>query len=297
MGISRRFLLAAPAMIALLFVISACSADIGGTGSGSKYSVLQVVQKSSDAMKNLKSSHVEIQSTSNGQTDITGTPTANATPTTQADNVHITGSGDQALPDQMQLDLTVNQGTKVSEILNGDQVYIKNTDGKWYVIDKKNIQGAVANTFSNFTFTQNDLLGVLAHAQIKDYGDQTLNGKSLRHISAALDRDALKQLLQNNPQLVKQFGQQDVDSVVKSLKSFTATVDTWIDETNFYLHRTELKVNLAADTSQVGNGAPKNVVTNTDTIVDLSDFNKTVSITIPTNATTITDPTGLVGLQ
>jgi hypothetical protein len=295
MRISGRFLLAIPAMIAMLLLISACS--VGGTGSGSNLTVLQVVQKSTDAMKNLKSSHVELQSTSMGQTDTTGTPTANATPTAGASTVTIKGSGDQALPNQMQLNLTINQGTQVTEILDGENVYIKNTDGKWYVIDKQNIQGALANTLSNFSFSQNDLLGVLAHTQINDHGDEMLNGQSLRHISASLDRDALKQLLQSNPQLIKQFGQQDVDTLVNNLKSFTATVDTWIDETNFYVHRTELKVNLAADTSQVGNGAPNNIVTNTDTIVDLSNFNETVSITPPTDATPITDPAGLAALQ
>src|ERR1035438_7502153 len=107
------------------------------------------------------------------------------------------------------MDLTINQGLTVSEILQGDNVYIKGTDGKWYVINKKDIQGALGNTFSNFSLNTNDLLGILAHTQINDHGDESLNGQSLRHITAILDQTALKQLLENNPQLAGQFGQQN----------------------------------------------------------------------------------------
>ncbi len=302
---SGRFLVFIPALIALTLFISACDASIGGgSGSGSSnLTTLQVVQKSTDAMKTLKSSHVDLQSKYVVQTNAaTGaTPVSGATPgssgTPQAGSATVKGSGDQALPDEMQMNLTINQGTTVSEILQGDNVYIKGTDGTWYVINKSSIQGALGNAFSNFSLNTNDLLGILAHTQINDHGDQTLNGQSLRHITATLDRDALKQLLQNNPQLASQFGQQNIDTVVNDLKSFTSTVDVWIDETNFYVHRTELKLNLLADTSQVGNGAPNNVTTNSDIIVDLSDFNKTVTITPPTNATPITDPATVLGLK
>jgi hypothetical protein len=297
-----QFLLCVSAMMALALFISACSANIDGSGTGtSNLTVLQVMQKSTDAMKNLKSSHVNLQSTYSAQGNVSATATPGVTPTAsgtpQSVSATVKGSGDQALPDQMQMDLTINQGITVSEILQGDNVYIKGTDGKWYVINKQSIQGTLANTFSNFSLNTNDLLGVLAHTQINDHGDESLNGQSLRHITATLDRDALKQLLENNPQLAGQFGQQNVDTVVNNLKSFNSSVDVWIDETTFYVHRTELKLNLMADTSQIGDGAPNTLSTNSDIIVDLSNFNETVTITPPTDATPITDPAAILGLK
>jgi hypothetical protein len=100
-----------------------------------------------------------------------------------------------------------------------------------------------------------------------------------------LDKDALRQLLNANAQLKNSLGTANIDSVLNNTKSFLSTVDVWIDETNFYVHRTELKINLDADTSSVGNGAPTSVKSATDTIVDLSKFNDAVTITPPTNAT------------
>ena len=300
---SGQFLLCVSAMMALVLFLSACSASIGGgSGTGtSNLTVLQVMQKSTDAMKSLKSSHVNLQSTYAVQGNTSATATPGATPTAsgtpQSVSATVKGSGDQALPDQMQMDLTIGQGITVSEILQGDNVYIKGIDGKWYVINKKDIQGVLGNTFSNFSLNTNDLLGILTHTQINDHGDESLSGQSLRHVTATLDRDALKQLLENNPQLAGQFGQQNVDTVVNNLKSFNSSVDVWIDETNFYVHRTELKLTLLADTSQVGNGAPNTFSTNSDIIVDLSNFNKTVTITPPTDATPITDPTTILGLK
>jgi len=55
--------------------------------------------------------------------------------------------------------------------------------------------------------------------------------KALRHVTATLDRDALKPLLENNPQLGRPVGQQNVDTVVNNLKSLIRPFDVWIDET------------------------------------------------------------------
>src|SRR5437762_11479766 len=91
-------------MTALLF--SACSQPIttpGATGTSS-LTPLQVLQKSADVMKQLKSSHVEIQSTNNLQSSgATGTSTIEGTPVPQNASVSIKGSGDQALPDAAQM--------------------------------------------------------------------------------------------------------------------------------------------------------------------------------------------------
>src|SRR5689334_25146270 len=73
----------APLIIALLLALSACSASInlpGGSSSGTtNLTPLQVLQKSADAMKTLKSSHIDLKSNTNVQT--TGSSTPSATPT------------------------------------------------------------------------------------------------------------------------------------------------------------------------------------------------------------------------
>lgn len=284
------------ALLLTALFASACSSTV--TTPASSLTPLQVLQKSADVMKRLKSAHVEIQNTvvqtsgttSATPTTATGTPTANIT-------VKLTGSGDAALPDQEQLKLTINQGTTLSEILKGEKVYVQNAQGKWYVLDKTSLQGAVGNTFSGFNIDQNTLIGLIQHAKITDYGTQQLNGQNLRHITADLDKTALSQLLKDNPQLSGGISQQNIDTVLNKTKSFQSIVDVWIDETQFYVHRTEFKLSLDADTSSisgtptVAGTVPTNVTTNQDSIIDLSKFNVPVTITPPTNATPTNDPT------
>ena len=292
------------ALLLTALFASACSGTVTTPGSGSSSLTLaQVLQKSADAMKQLKSSHVEIQNTSNVQTSgaTSATPTASGTPTANNITVKLTGSGDEALPDQEQLKLTINQGTTLSEILQGQKVYVQNAQGKWYVFDKATLQGSVGNTFSGFNLDQNALLGLIQHAKITDYGTQQLNGQGLRHVSAALDKQALSQLLKDNPQLGGGLSQQDIDTVLSKAKSFQSTVDVWIDETQFYVHRTEFKLSLNADTSSisgtptVAGSVPTSVTTNQDSIIDLSKFNVPVTVTPPTNATPTNDPTVILG--
>lgn len=282
--------------VGLVMLMSACSqtTSTGSTPSStpSSLSVGQVLQKSADAMKKLKSSHINLQTTTSVQANGGTTTGANAT---QNVNLQVKGDGDQQLPDQEQLNLTLNNKTNVSEILQGNKVYIKNSQGKWYVLDKNALQGTTGNLFSGLTVDPNSLLGLLQDIKLTDHGTQSLNGTNLRHITAQLDKKAFEQLLNSDPQLKSTFGQQNIDTVLNSTKSFLTTADVWIDETDFYVHRSELKVNLAADTKAVGNGAPTSVKTALDLILDLSKFNQPVTITPPTNATPTNNPAAVMG--
>ncbi len=291
------------ALLLTALFASACGSTVTTPGSGSSLTPLQVLQKSADAMKQLKSAHVEIQHSAvqtSGSTSATST-TATGTPTANNLTVNLTGSGDEALPDQEQLKLTINQGTTLSEILKGEKVYIQNAQGKWYVLDKSSLQGAIGSTFSGFNIDQNTLIGLIQHAKITDYGTQQLNGQNLRHITADLDKTALSQLLKDNPQLSGGLSQQNIDAVLNKTKSFQSLIDVWIDETQFYVHRTEFKLSLALDTSSlsgtptVAGTVPTNVTSNQDSIIDLSKFNVPVTITPPTDATPTNDPTVILG--
>jgi hypothetical protein len=293
MNIEKRYpVLVMALMVSALFLVSACTQP--GTGSGtssgtSSLTTLQVLQNSENAMKQLKSSHVELQSTSNYQT--TGTSTSSSSTLLPPNGTaNITASGDEALPDTEQLQLTVNQSTKLAQIVQGNDIYIQNAQGKWYVLNKNNFSGLVGNPLSGVNFDQNSLLGLVEHANITDHGDENLNGQSLRHISAALDKTAVVQLLNANPQIANQFGQQNVNDLVNKMKSFQSTLDVWIDESQFYVHQAQFKLNLTADTSGVGGSGQSSTTGNLNTTVDLSKFNETVTITPPSNATPTNNP-------
>lgn len=115
MSIQKKVPLLVVAMLGLIMLMSACSQPTStGNNSSSSLTVGQVLQKSANAMKQLKSSHIDLQSTTNVQTNGGASSTATAVP--QNVNVQVKGNGDQQLPDQEQLNLTLNNSTNVAEI-------------------------------------------------------------------------------------------------------------------------------------------------------------------------------------
>lgn len=287
-------------LLPVLLLMCACSPSLGL--SGSSLTVLQVLQNSAKAMKDLKSAHIDTQTTGSLQTIST---TATSTSGT-SDHLmfKVTGNGDEALPNQEQLQLAIdkggnNQSTQVAEIVQGDKVYIQNTKGQWYVLDKSTLEGFTGNPFSGVNgLDPNALLGLLGDTQITDHGDELLNGESLRHITVALDKDGFKKILNSDPQLGNLFGQQNIDTILNSTKTFASSLDLWIDETNFYVHRTELKINLDEDVSSLSQSLtpvvtfplPAGVITGFDSTLDLSKFNNPVTITPPTGAIPTDNP-------
>ncbi|HLG60659.1 MAG TPA: DUF6612 family protein [Ktedonosporobacter sp.] len=303
MALRKHYAILFMLMAAIALLITACSQTVTGSNPGaSSLTPLQVLQKSVDAMKQLKSSHIELQSNTSLQTSNTATPSTGAgTPAPSNVNINITGTGDeaftsdQASPDQEQLTLNIGQAAKVAEIVQNDKIYVQNPQGQWFVLNKSDFQGSISNPFSGVNLDQNSLLGLLEHTKITDHGDENLNGQSLRHITADLDKTALRQMLNDNPQLQGALGQQNLDAVMNNLKSFQSSIDVWIDETQFYVHRTELKLNLVVNTSTNEGAAPSTATTNLDTIIDLSKFNQPVTITPPTNATPTNNPGAIFG--
>jgi hypothetical protein len=189
--------------------------------------------------------------------------------------------------------------------VQGDKVYIKNPSGQWYILDKSALNGYAGNPFSGINAPDlTELLGLLQHTKITDNGVQSLNGQNLRHITIALDKEALKQFLNNNQQLLDFLGQQNLNAIIDNTKAFSSSVGLWIDETTAYVHRTELKFNLNVDTATLSQSitptvptglVPSSVTTTFDSVVDLSKFNVPVTITPPTNAIPTSDPTVVFG--
>jgi len=239
-------------LAAVMLFLSACSTSIGGNG-GSLLTPLQVLQNSAKSMQQLKSAHFQMTTNGNVQTGASQsstTPTT-ATPTpTNNISLNLTGSGDENLPDQESLNLTVNSAINIAEIVQGNKVYIQNTQGQLYVMDKSALNGLAGNPFSGINLLDlTNLLGLAQGAKLTDHGDETLNGQSLRHITVTLDKNGFRQLISSNQQLQNLLGQQNIDALLSSARTLTSSLDLWIDETQFYLHRIEIKFNLNADLS------------------------------------------------
>ncbi len=108
MALRKHYAILFMLMAAIALLITACSQTVTGSNPGaSSLTPLQVLQKSVDAMKQLKSSHIELQSNTSLQTSNTATPSTGAgTPAPSNVNINITGTGDeaftsdQASPDQ-----------------------------------------------------------------------------------------------------------------------------------------------------------------------------------------------------
>jgi LppX_LprAFG lipoprotein len=302
------------ALAAALLVVSACSSSVsigaGGSPTPSSLTLLQVLQNSAKAMQKLNSVHFVTTSIGSFQANNAGTPTTAVTPGINNTSVNVKTSGDAALPNQEKSQITLNQSVNLAEIVTADKVYIQNTKGQWYVLDKSTLQGyAGGNPFAGVNLpNMNDWIALLQHVQLTDHGTEALNGQNLRHITATLDKDSLKQLLTSNGQLNSEFGKQNIYSVLNSAQSLIATLDAWIDESTFYVHRTELKFNLNADLSSLRGASgtpaaaatatvPSNVTTALDSIVDLSKFNEPVTITPPANAIPTDNPLVIFGSQ
>ena len=255
-------------------------------------------------MKNLKSAHVETKT--NGMLQTISAP---APPTASQVTFSVTGSGNEALPTQESLQISVTQGTNgqpsnLAEIVQGDKVYIQNAKGQWYVLDKSAFEQYTGNPFSDINgLDPSNLLGLLQNTQITDHGDESLHGQSLRHITIAFDKEAFRNIVTNDPQLGNLFGQQNINTLLNSTKTFNTTLDLWIDESTFYVHRTELKFNLNEDVSSLSQSLtpvvtfplPAGVITSFDSTLDLSNFNAPVTITPPTGAIPTANPLTIFG--
>lgn len=238
-------------------------------------------------MKQLKSAHIAMKITDTVNADL-------KMPTPIPSNVgqfstNLTGNGDEVLPDKFALHFTFGMSNNaalnfnISEIILGRQIFMQESKGQWYVLSG-GIQGASGNPFAGANISNyNSLLGLAQKAQITDHGDQTLNGQNLRHITITFGQDALKELLnatgQSSPRLLNRT----------TLKQ--STLDAWIDEATSYVHRLELKLNLAVKGSPAdGSGTPAispippSMTTGLDAIIDYSKFNEPITITAPAHA-------------
>ena len=289
-GLSLLFMLVLGALL-----LSACTTTTAPGATMSSQTPAQVLQKSQRAMKQLKSVHLTLTSTSLVQVNASTQGSSSSTP--QGLTTMATGSGDEQMPDHLALHLTTHVGTTgqsiaLAEIVLGNKIYIQNTKGQWYVLDKSKLVGTPGtSTSGNDASTVTTLLDLSQKATLTDHGIVTLNGQKLRHLTITFGKDALPQLLGASGQTSTQT-QQSTQQLLKSVQAFQAHVDFWVDESTSYVHRMDEKITLKLNSSTLGaagtpttTGTPgSNSTTTTDTQIDLSKFNQPMSITAPNNA-------------
>src|ERR1700686_4003716 len=213
-------------MVAVLLLVSACG--------GSSVTAGQLITNSANAMKQIKSLHLDMTAT--GTLTVSRSSSSNSTTFPGNTNITLKASGDEVLPDQTSLKLSSSGAGKFAfaEIVKGNQLYIQNAQGQWYVIDKSKLNGAtnsVNNLWSNASAPDfSKLLNMLQKdVPVADHGDETLNGASLRHITVTLDKNGLMKLIDNTDQFKKLPGtsQQSINSMLTSVSNFNASLDFW----------------------------------------------------------------------
>jgi len=282
MTISRKSIAWGVTLVLFMLFVSACSATFGSNTGTSSLSAGQVLQNSIKAMQKLKSAHVNVNATGAVKTASTATSGTNS-----QISLNMTGTGDEKLPNASSLQFTLNQSMHLAEITQGDKVYVQNTKGQWYLLNESALGSMTGNPFSGFNANDvNSLLALSNHAKVVDHGDQSLNGVTLRHITITIDKAGLSQLLSSDKQLSGLLGQQNLNKLLANTKAFQGSVDLWIDETTFYVHRTEVKISMDENTG---------MTVNYDSTIDLSKFNQPVTITPPTNATPTNNVLNILG--
>lgn len=291
------------ALIAILLVMSACGSGgkSSSSSSGNSISPAQLLQKSTTAMKQLKSAHTDLTSTSmiNTGTGPSATPTTGTAP--RQETISITGTGDEVFPDQASMHFKFGQQgvsgktITLSEIVVNQKLYIQNAKGQWFALTPNSATGSSSNPLSGAnTENYKNLLAVAQKGKLTDNGYQTINGQKLRHLTVTFAQGNLKDLLGAMGQLPSNMSaqqQQIYNQQLNGIKVRQATLDLWINEANSYVYQEEFKLNLNSSagggttpTTATG-GAAANVTSNADTRIDYSKFNEPVTIAPPPHAT------------
>ncbi|MHB8597792.1 MAG: DUF6612 family protein [Ktedonobacteraceae bacterium] len=292
-----RYLILSLGMV-LLFV-SACGSVTGTPGSSQ--TAIQVLQKSANAMKGLKTVHFDMNL---GETLNMGSSTSSSSSPTTSNHYAITvkANGDELVPNQVSLQTTTATSTgaspnlKFAETVTGGKVYIQNSKGQWFVLSESQFKSGGTNPFAGTDISgYNNLLTLAQKATFVDHGDQTLNGVSLRHITVTLGKNNLSDLLNATGTLNKMSAQQQqaMNKLLSNVKLQNASLDLWIDESTDYVHQMEIKFTMNINTASLvtpttsSSSTPSNISTATDITIDYSKFNAPVTIKAPTNATPI----------
>ena len=222
-------------LVALLFLLTACS--VPGLGSTSP-TPAQTLQNSATIMSQLKSVHFDIPQATLAVRSSGGS--------NSGVSFTLTGHGDAVSPDQASVNIALGKNPMFALVSKGQKVYVQVTNGTWYSVDKNQIKNAIQNFFSQSLATQlGQIMTILQNANLTDHGQELLNGVSLDHITATLD----KQTLQSLNSLLNSELPQPIQSKQNQIKQ--ATLDFWIDQSPGYVHQVKLDVVIQVDASSL----------------------------------------------
>src|SRR5260370_40544611 len=132
-----RYMLGLLATVAILLIMSACGLGSSGSGSQSGKTGAQVLQSTVNTMKQLKTVHVDMKAKAIvAAVGLTPTP-GSTTPSTI--NINLNVNGDEVLPDQASLKLTMGLSglnLNLAEGSKGDKIYFQNSKGQWDVLEQ-----------------------------------------------------------------------------------------------------------------------------------------------------------------
>ncbi|MDQ2715458.1 MAG: hypothetical protein M3Z08_11175, partial [Chloroflexota bacterium] len=291
--LARKGFLISALLVIMLCIMSACGLPGASASTG------QVLQNSINAMKQLKTAHIDMTFADSVQIPNLATSNTSNSKVPTAITVKMQGGGDEVMPDQASMHFTMDMGSagkglKIAEIVKGKQLYIQNSKGQWYVLDQSALQGSsgTGNLFGGANAAQyNQLIALAQKAHFTDHGTETLNGQSLRHITATFGKDVLKDLLNALGQTPKGMDQQALNKLLSQIQVKNAALDLWIDEGTSYVHRMEMKFQMvmnlgsfATPTTTSQTGVPTSITSNIDTLIDYSKFNDSITINAPANA-------------
>src|SRR5579859_5400781 len=114
-------------LVGVLLLVSACG--------GSSVTAGQLLTNSANAMKQVKSLHMDMTMSVNAA--MSGLQNNSSTSLFPGNtNVTVKASGDEVMPDQSSLNLSASAPGKFSfaEIVKGNKLYMQNAQGQWYVI-------------------------------------------------------------------------------------------------------------------------------------------------------------------
>jgi hypothetical protein len=225
-------------LVALLFLLSACGTSALANNTASPQ---QTLQNSAKAMSQLKSVHFDLQATLNLQSASTTNGGASGI------SFNVTGHGDAATSDQVDMDLLLGQNPLLSVVSTAGKVYVQSQGGTWYVVNQSKVTAGVQKFFSQEGLSKQlgQITSELKNAELIDHGPEVLNGETLDHITATLDAQTLQTLSSQLNGLLpaKQQSSQNVFN--------QATLDLWIDQSTWYVHQAELNLAVHVDLSKL----------------------------------------------
>ena len=260
----------------------------GGGSATSPLTLAQLLQKTMSTMEHLTSVSYNL----NSMTSMTISDPSSAVGNAQTLVMILMGSGVHVLSGDAKGHLSINTDGKnitLNEIVKGQQCYVENQKGQWYVLSTSAIQ---RSAFASPELTNYGGLFTLSNVQTADDSFTTLDGSRVRHVTLRFNKNVITDLLNSTGALngLTASQKQHISTLLPYVTLKNAVLDMWIDASTAYIHRFQLQFDMGIDMSQLmmptpGTASSPVTIESAQTItLNYSQFNAPVTITAPFNA-------------